>query len=118
MPIPLEVTFVGMAPMPSVGLLIAERSTPIERFEGNVTRCHVIVCLEHRSDRRGRSYSVDLDISTHLGSVAVSREPDASPRGLDEMIRDAFDAAARELQADVSRSSMLASARARAECLA
>jgi ribosome-associated translation inhibitor RaiA len=116
-PIPLELTFVGMTPMLSVGLLIAERSTRLERFADNVIRCHVIVCLEHRSDRRGRSYSVDLDISTDLGSVAVSREPDASPRGLDELIRDAFDAAARELQADVGRSSKLSLGRARPECL-
>ncbi len=103
MPIPLQLTFVGMTPMPSVGSLIAERSNRLERFEGDIIRCHVIVGLEHRQDCTRRRYSVDLDISTPLGSVAVTREPDALPRGLDEIIRDVFDAAARELQADASR---------------
>jgi hypothetical protein len=103
-PIPLQLKFVGMTPMPSVGRLIAERSTPLERFADRIIRCRVIVGREHRYDSGVRRYSVDLDISTSLGSIAVTQEPGASPRGLDEMIRDAFDAVARELQADAGTS--------------
>jgi hypothetical protein len=80
---------------------VAVPRTPLERFADRIIRCHVIVGLERRHDCIGRRYSVDLDISTSLGSIAVTREPGAAPRGLAEIIREAFDAATRELQADV-----------------
>jgi hypothetical protein len=107
-PIPLQLTFIGMTPMPSVGLLIAERSTLLEHFADRIVRCHVIVGVEHRRDCKARRYSVDLDVSTSLGSIAVTQEPGASPRGLDEIIRAAFDVASRELQADADSTAIAA----------
>jgi hypothetical protein len=89
-----------MAPMPSVGLLIAAHADQLESFASSIIVCHVIVGHEHRHDQNGRRYSVDLIISTPRGSIAVSRDPAASPRGLDEMLGQAFEAAARELHAD------------------
>jgi hypothetical protein len=117
-PIPLQLTFFGMAPMPSVGLLIAAHADRLESFAGSIIRCHVIVGHERRHDRKGCGYSVDLDISTPRGSISVSRDPDASRRGLGEMLRQAFEAAARELDADASKgtSSVGAATAAGGEC--
>ena len=104
MEIPLQITFRGLSPMPSIGSLIVEQSNRLERFADQIVRCHVIVGLPHRRHRHGRHYSVHLDITTPLGSVAVTRDPDGPvPLELDAAIRDAFDAASRRLEGETRR---------------
>jgi hypothetical protein len=93
-----------MSAMPSIGSLIVERAGKLERFAERITRCHVTVAQPHRHHRNGRHYSVHIEVMTRRGSVVVTRNPDASlPRELDVMIRDAFDAAARQLEDDADR---------------
>jgi ribosome-associated translation inhibitor RaiA len=105
MEIPLQITFRGLSPMPSVGALITERSSRLERFCDRIIRCHVIVGVPHRHHRNGRRYSVHIDISTPLGTIAVTREPadDGSTQELDAAIREAFDAATRRLEDEARR---------------
>jgi ribosome-associated translation inhibitor RaiA len=105
MQIPLQITFRGLSPMPSVGTLIAERSSRLERFCDRIIRCHVVVGVPHRHHRNGRRYSVHIDITTPAGSVIVTREPaaGASSEQLDVAIRDAFDAATRQLEDETRR---------------
>jgi ribosome-associated translation inhibitor RaiA len=105
MQIPLQITFRGLSPMPSVGALINERSTRLERFCDRIIRCHVIVGVPHRHHRNGRRYSVHIDITTPLGTFVVTREPadHASTQQLDVAIRDAFDAATRQLEEEARR---------------
>jgi hypothetical protein len=104
MSVPLQITFRGVSPMPTVGSLIEERTSRLERFSDRIVRCHVIVGVPHRHHRNGRHYSVHLDITTPLGSIVVTREPDTQPaRELDALIRDAFDAATRQLENEAAR---------------
>jgi hypothetical protein len=104
MQVPLQITFRGISPMPSVGSLIEERSTRLERFSDRIVRCHVTIGLPHRHQRNGRHYSVHLDITTPLGRIIVTRDPDGqTPRELDALIRDAFDAATRQLEQEADR---------------
>jgi ribosome-associated translation inhibitor RaiA len=107
MQIPLQITFRGLSPMPSVGALINERSTRLERFCDRIIRCHVTVGVPHRHQRNGRRYSVRIDITTPLGSIVVTREPVAvgSTQPLDAAIREAFDAATRQLEEETRRRS-------------
>jgi hypothetical protein len=93
-----------MSPIPSVESLIAAQSSRLERFSDRIVRCHVIIGLPHRHHRNGRHYSAHLDITTSSGSVAVTRDPKlSSPQELDVTIRDAFDAAIRQLDAESCR---------------
>jgi ribosome-associated translation inhibitor RaiA len=102
--VPVQITFRGMSPMPSIGSLIVERASRLERFVERITRCHVTVDLPHRRHRNGRHYSVHIEVATRHGNVVVTRNPDASlPRELDVMIRDAFDAATRQLEEEADR---------------
>jgi hypothetical protein len=90
--------------MPSIGSLIVERASRLERFAERITRCHVTVGLPHRRHRNGRHYSVHIEVATQHGNVVVTRNPDASlPRELDVMVRDAFDAATRQLEEGADR---------------
>ena len=104
MEIPVQITFRGMSPLPSIGSLIEERASRLERFAERITRCHVTVGLPHRHHRNGRRYSVHIEVSTPRGSVVVTRNPETSfPRELDVLIREAFDSATRQLEEEVYR---------------
>jgi ribosome-associated translation inhibitor RaiA len=104
MDLPLQITFRGMSPMPSIGSLIVKRVGRLARFADRINRCHVVVDLPHRHHRNGRHYSVHIDITTSRGSIVVTRNPGASlPRELDVMIRDAFDAATRQIENETAR---------------
>ena len=105
MQVPLQITFRGLSPMPRVGQLITERASRLERFCDRIVRCHVVVGVPHRHQRSGRRYSVHIDIATPLGSVVVTREPvgHTSAEQLGVAIREAFDAAARQLEDEAGR---------------
>jgi ribosome-associated translation inhibitor RaiA len=99
-----QITFRGMSAIASIESLITERWSRLERFSDRIVRCHVIIGVPHRHQRTGRHYSVHLDISTPGASIAVTRDPDrSSPQELDAAIRDAFDAATRQLEGGEQR---------------
>jgi ribosome-associated translation inhibitor RaiA len=103
--IPLQITYRGMSSSPSVDELIAERANKLERFSERILRCHVIIDVPHRHQRQGRHFSVHLDVTTPLGSIVVTRDPasDSEPRELASLVREAFDAAARQLEEETRR---------------
>jgi ribosomal subunit interface protein len=105
MQIPLQITFRGMSPSPAIASLIRERSARIERFYDRIIRCHVVVDVPHRHQKKGRQYSVHLDIKTPESEIVVTRaaEADESHQELQAAVRDAFDTATRQLEDDVRR---------------
>jgi ribosome-associated translation inhibitor RaiA len=103
MQVPLQITSRGLAPLPRVESLIVERSRRLERYCDHIIRCHVVIGLAHRRHRNGRRYSVHIDITTPVGDVVVTREPGDGAAQLDVAIRDAFDAATRQLEAEARR---------------
>lgn len=105
MNIPLQITYRGMSSSPSVDELIQERTSKLERFADRIVRCHVIVDVPHRHQRNGRRFSVHLDLTTPLGSIVVKREPhsDSEPQELAVLVREAFDAATRQLEDEARR---------------
>jgi len=94
-----------MSPSAPVEQLIRERSARIERFHESIIRCHVVVDVPHRHQRRGRMYSVRLDIRTPTGEIVVTHEHPlaASSQEIDTAVRAAFDTATRQLEDDVRR---------------
>lgn len=105
MKIPLQITYRGISSSPSVDALIAERTNKLERFSDRIVRCHVIIDVPHRHHRQGRHFSVHVDVTTPLGSIVVTRDPasDSEPRELGALVREAFDAAARQLEEETRR---------------
>ena len=105
MQIPLQITYRGLTSSPAVDALIQERAHRLERFAGRIVRCHVIVGVPHRHHRNGWHYSVHLDLTTPLGSVIVTRDPSpgSSPQDLGLVVRDAFEAAQRQLEEETRR---------------
>ena len=101
----LQITFRGMSSSPAIELLIRERTERLARFSSLVQRCHVVVEQPHRHHHKGRAYSVRLDLVTPADEVVVSRESDecAGHAPLQSAIRDAFDAATRQLEERLAR---------------
>ena len=105
MQIPLQITFRGMDHSDAIESVIRQRAARLERFHDRITRCHVVVDVPHRHHHKGHHYAVRLDITTPTGEVAVTRDPalNDSHKDIHAVIRDAFDAAARQLEDEVRR---------------
>jgi len=101
----LQITFRGMSPSPAVETLIQERLERLLHASTLVRRCHVVIEQPHRHQKKGRHFSVRLDITTPLGEVVVTRAPEGVTlhQPLQTLVRDAFDAAARQLEDRVDR---------------
>ncbi|HZP42154.1 MAG TPA: HPF/RaiA family ribosome-associated protein [Candidatus Binatia bacterium] len=100
MQIPLQVTFRNMPRSPAVEAAVRERADKLEEFHGRVTGCRVVIEAPHRRHRQGTLYHVRVDLTVPGREIVVSREPAAHHAHEDVYvaIRDAFDAARRQLE--------------------
>jgi ribosomal subunit interface protein len=89
-----------MPPSEAIEAHIIEKSDVLERFCDTITSCRVIVEAPHRRHRTGKLYHVRVDITVPGEELVVKREPalHAAHEDIYVAIRDAFDAARRELQ--------------------
>ena len=94
-----------MSPSPAVEALIRERVERLAHESALIQRCHVVLEQPHRHQKKGRPFSVRLDVTTPLGEVVVTRAPEVVSlyQPLQTLVRDAFDAAARQLEDRVER---------------
>jgi len=105
MDLPLQITFRNMPPSPAVEESIRKRADRLDRFSKHIMTCRVIVEAPHRHHHQGTRYHVRIDLTVPGGELAVSREP-AMHREYEDVyvaIRDAFDAAVRQLEDYVRR---------------
>jgi ribosomal subunit interface protein len=103
--IPLEVTFKNMERSDAVEARIREKAEKkFERFKERITSCRVVVQAPHRHQTHGNCYDVRIDIHVPGEELVVTRES-TNPAHTDVYvaIRDAFDAAARQLDGHTSR---------------
>lgn len=101
MQIPLQITFKNMAPSPALESRIREKARKLERFSDRIAGCRVVVEAPHRRHHQGKLYQVSIDITVPpKGDLIVSREHrrDHAHEDAYVAIRDAFDAAIRQLE--------------------
>lgn len=102
MDVPLEIRFHNLQTSEAVEAAIRERALRLEKFYDRITSCRVAVEAPHRQHRKGNIFTVFIDIGVPGGEVVVNREPHrpreryAAP-DIYKAIRDAFDAAERQL---------------------
>lgn len=105
MQLPLQITFRDMPPSPAVEAKIREKAARLDRFAQHVMACRVIVEAPHRRHHQGKLYHVRVDLTLPGNELVVSREP-AEHQAHEDVyvaIRDAFNAAARQLEDYVRR---------------
>lgn len=102
---PLQIAFHNVEGSEEVKDLIEEKVDWLGRVYDRITACRVVV--EGPSPRRRPScpYRVRIDLAVPGGSVVVSRAlpSRAVDRGLDTVVREAFDVARRRLEAYARR---------------
>ena len=105
MQLPLQITFRGMEPSDAIDVNIRKKAEELERFTEHITGCRVIVEAPHKHHLKGMLYSVKVDITLPGKEIVVSRHPDEHHAHEDVYvaIRDAFNAAGRQLEDYVRR---------------
>lgn len=101
MQIPLQISVRGMPHSPALDAQIQERAARLEQFHPRITRCRVVVEELARHHRQGRSFSVRVEIrAPDHEEIVASRKHDED---VHVALRDAFDAAVRQLEDEVRK---------------
>lgn len=95
MEIPLQISLNGIAHSDSVYNAIREKAAKLQRYHDRIMSCRVVLELAGRHKRKGKQYTVRIDLKVPGGELAVTREHDED---LQVALRDAFDAARRQLE--------------------
>ncbi|NIR29669.1 MAG: HPF/RaiA family ribosome-associated protein [Gammaproteobacteria bacterium] len=95
-----ELSFRDMEPSPAIEQRVRKLATKLEDLCEDLTSCRVVVEAPHRHHRRGNLYHVRVDLTVPGEELVASRDPAKRHRREDvyAAIRDAFDAARRQLQ--------------------
>ncbi len=103
--IPVMVTFKDMATSDAVEARIRERAHKLSRYHERITACRVVIAEAHRQHNKGTQFHVRVDLTVPDGEIVVNREPEVNHAHEDAYvaIRDAFDAAQRQLRDWVGR---------------
>jgi len=98
MQVPLQIAFHHLEHSESVKELIEEKVVWLERRDGRITSCRVVVEGPHHHRRQGNPHQVRVELTVPGGAIAVFREAESHTQGLDGTIRDAFEVARRRLE--------------------
>ena len=100
MDLPLQITFRDMPPSAAIEARVREQAAEFEQFYDRIVSCRVVIETPHRHHHQGRLYGVRVDLSVPGREIVVGREPTQHHAHEDVYvaIRDAFDAAKRQLE--------------------
>ncbi len=104
MRLPLQISFRDIPPSAAVEAKIRERAEKLERYYDRIMGCRVVVEAPHGRHHQGKLFHVRVDLTVPGSEIVVSREPAEHHAHEDVFVavRDAFDAAQRQL-ADYAR---------------
>jgi ribosomal subunit interface protein len=105
MQVPLQITFRHMEPSSAVEARIRERCHKLEQFAEHVTCCRVTIEALHKPHQKDGLYKITIDIALPGEKQVASHHLDQHHAHEDVYvaIRDAFDAARRQLEDYVRR---------------
>lgn len=100
MTIPSQIDFRNMDTSAALAEHIRERLAEFENLGARITRCHVTVEAPHRQKTKGNLYAVRIQLSCPGQDIVINRDDsrDQSHEDVQVAVRDAFDAAWRQLQ--------------------
>ena len=100
MQVPLQISFRNMDPSAAVEAIIREKAAKLDRYFGRIVSCDVSVEAPHRHHHKGKLYKVRIDIGLPGKDVHVNQEgpQDHAHEDVNVAVRDAFDAAVRQLE--------------------
>jgi len=98
--IPVQVTFRGMDRSDAIEANLREKAEKFERFSNHLMSCRVVIEAPHQHGRKGKLYHVRVDLGVVGGELVVTHQGplDHAHEDVYVAIRDAFDAATRQLE--------------------
>ena len=105
MQIPVQIAFRGIDPSAAVEDRIHAEAAKLERYHERLTRCRVVVEKLHHRHHRGDLFHVRIDLTLPGAELVVNRDPGEhhAHEDLYVAIRDAFDAARRQVMDQARR---------------
>lgn len=105
MQLPLQISFRGFPSSPSVEQAIQEKAQKLDQLHPNITSCRVMVEATHRHHHKGKLYHVRIELGVPQNELVISDEKHDkhSHEDVYVAIRDAFDAAKRQLKSHIQR---------------
>ena len=102
--IPVQITFRHMETSPAVETRVRELTDHLGVFSDRIQSCRVVVDSPHRHHHQGKVFNVKVQLALPGGDVVVDMErPDRdNHEDVYVVLRDAFDAARRQLQQRMS----------------
>jgi cold shock CspA family protein len=90
---------------PALEATIIDRASRLDRFASHIMSCRVVVEPAGRHHKHGNQFEIHIDITLPQGEVVATREPSEHKeyKDIEIAIRDAFDAATRQLEDYVRR---------------
>lgn len=100
MEVPVELSFRNMLHSSEMEATVREKVAKLEEFYDRITAARVVVEAPHHRHRKGNEYHVRIFLSVPQHEIVVDRDPGEhhSHEDVYVAIRDAFDAARRQLQ--------------------
>ncbi len=104
MTIPVQITFRHMESSQAVETRVRELATHLGVFSDRITSCRVVVDSPHRHQHQGKVFNVKVQLALPGEDVVVDMERPQRDGHEDVyvVLRDAFDAAKRQLQQRMS----------------
>ncbi len=100
-----QITFRNMATSKKLTELITEKTDKLTRIFAQIQRCEVVVEAPHRRHTKGTHFHVRIHLTMPGGDIVAGRDPSDASSHEDphNAVRDAFDAARRQLQSHTER---------------
>ncbi len=100
MKLPLQITWRDVPKSEALEADIRSKAEKLAQFSDHIMSCRVTVGASHRHHQQGNLYNLHIDIKVPGREIVVTREPSAKQAHKDMYvsIRDAFNAARRQLQ--------------------
>ncbi len=100
MNLPLQITWRDVDQSDAIEAAIREHAGKLNQFCDHIMSCRVMVEAPHGHKHKGKLYHITIDITVPGKEIVVTRDPakHAAHEDIYISIRDAFDAARRQLQ--------------------
>lgn len=100
MKLPLQITWREVEHSDAIEAAIREHADKLDQFSEQIMSCRVVVEAPHGHHHKGNLYHIGLDLTLPGKEIAVKRDPaeHAAHEDIYVTIRDAFDAARRQIQ--------------------
>jgi ribosomal subunit interface protein len=95
MQIPLQITIRDMGTSEALETHIRDKVNKLEEFFNHIMSCRVVVEMPHKHHQQGKQFNVRIDIGVPGSEIVVNRD---HAEDVYVALRDAFDAAKRQLE--------------------